>query len=256
MSNSPRNEQVIPDKKIRLDQQKREDSKNTKSKTQAQDRLKKFSDPLADANETIYNANVMGTGLINPCFRPDRVNLRFSIFFKFFPNSYFSQIFQKKIVTFADVHVSSPQGMEQPKATDIEQDIPNKKIRLDHQQKCEDSKNTKSKTKAQDRLKKLRDPSSKANHQVVSQADIVQDIPIDVDVELSESDIVNQNVPVPMQIAPNDDFREKSVTELQADVLSELKEKFAAPYWFSKYSVKNLIFQHFQTKKPKATFVE
>ena len=105
-----------------------------------------------------------------------------------------------------------PQGMEQPQAMDIEQDIPNKKIRLDHhgskavnQQKREDSKNTKSKTKAQDRLKKFRDPSSNANHQVVSHADIVQDIPIDVDVGLSESDIVNQNVPVPMQIAPNDE---------------------------------------------------
>ena len=105
-----------------------------------------------------------------------------------------------------------PQRMEQPQAMDIEQVIPNKKIRLDHhgskavnQQKREDSKNTKSKTKAQDRLKKFRDPSSNANHQVVSHADIVQDIPIDVDVGLSESDIVNQNVPVPMQIALNDE---------------------------------------------------
>ena len=54
-------------------------------------------------------------------------------------------------------------------------------------------------------MKKFRDPSSNANHQVVSHADIVHDIPIDVDVGLSESDIVNQNVPVPMQIAPNDE---------------------------------------------------
>ena len=78
-------EQVIPNKKIRLDhhgskavnQQKREDSKNTKSKTKEQDRLKKFSDPLEDANEVISDANVIGTGLINPCFRPSRVNLRY-----------------------------------------------------------------------------------------------------------------------------------------------------------------------------------
>ena len=79
-------EQDISNKKIRFDhhgskavnQQKREDSKNTKSKTKTQDRLKKFRDSsLDDANEIISNSNVIGTGLLNPNYRPKRVNISY-----------------------------------------------------------------------------------------------------------------------------------------------------------------------------------